>query len=295
MAADSTASCALQADDYLGETPVWSQREQALYWVNCEQPPAVQRWHPASGERQRWEMPARVGGIALKPDSTLLVVLSHGIYDFDPADGTLQMRLASPLPEHISLHETLVDRQGRLWVGAYDHHFTPQNRDAGGGFIFRLDGDVLTPLVSGINVANGLAVSPDGRTLYLSDSPTRTVMAYDLDPASGDISTPREFLRLGDGEGFVDGATVDAEGGYWLAAVGAGAMRRYLPDGRLDRVVPIPVSNPTKATFGGPDLGTLYVTTTRLKIGPDAEANGAIYALQPGIAGLPEPEFRPIY
>ena len=292
MAEDTLASCVLQAGDYLGETPVWSAREQALYWVNCEQPPAVQRWHPASGQHDRWEMPARVGGIALKASGGLLVVLSDGIYDFDPGGGALQLRLASPLPAHISLHETLVDRQGRLWVGAYDHRFSPQNRDAGGGFIFRLDGGALSPQVSGINVANGLAVSPDGETLYVSDSPTRTVQAYDLDPVSGEIANPREFLRLGEGEGFVDGATVDAAGGYWLAAVGAGAMRRYLPDGSLDRVAALPVSNPTKATFGGPDLDTLYVTTTRLNIGPDAEANGGVYALQVGVAGLPEPEFQ---
>jgi len=288
----SDTSPAFQADNHLGETPLWSTAEQALYWVNCEQPPEIHRWQPESGEHQCWPMPGRVGGIALCADGGMLVVLSDGIYDFDPADGALKLRLDSPLPAHISLHETLVDRQGRLWVGAYDHHFTPTNRDARGGFIFRLDGQVLTPVVAQISVANGLAVSPDGTTLYTADAPTRTVIAHDLDPATGELDNPRQFLQLRDGEGFVDGATVDAEGGYWLAAVGAGAMRRYLPDGSLDRVVPVPVSNPTKACFGGADLGTLYVTTTRLKIGPDHEANGAIYALDVGVKGLPEPLFR---
>jgi len=283
----------LDAANYLGETPLWSVREQALYWVNCEQPPEVHRWHPGSGEHDSWPMPARVGGIALKPDRGLLVVLADGLYDFDPAGGGgLALRLASPLPAHVSLHETQCDRQGRLWVGAYDHHFSPTaNRDARDGAIFRLDGDRLTPVIPGISVANGMACSPDGRTLYVADSPTRTVQAHDLDPATGNLSNARVFLRLEDGEGFVDGATVDAEGGYWLAAVGAGALRRYLPDGRLDRVVAVPVSNPTKAAFGGADLGTLYVTTTRLPIGADAGANGAIYALRPGVQGIAEPDF----
>ncbi|MFV8817877.1 SMP-30/gluconolactonase/LRE family protein [Haliea sp. E17] len=292
MTITNPAEPAFAADNHLGETPLWSGREQALYWVNCEQPPQVHRWYPGEDRHDSWDMPERVGGIALKASGGLLVVLSHGIYDFDPLSGSLELRLASPLPAHISLHETLVDRQGRLWVGAYDHQFTPDNRDAKGGFIFRLDGDVLTPVVPGISVANGLAVSPDNTVLYYADAPTRTAMACDLDPASGELGEPREFLRLQDGEGFVDGATVDAEGGYWLAAVGAGAMRRYLPDGSLDRVVKIPVSNPTKAAFGGAGLNTLYVTTTRLKIGPDAEANGGVYALDVGVRGLPEPEFR---
>ncbi len=292
MPTTPTARCVLKADNHLGETPLWSARERALYWVNCEQDPEIHCWQLESGEHRHWPMPARVGGIAFKPDGTLLVVLADGIYDFNQADGALELRLDSPLPEHISLHETLVDRQGRLWVGAYDHSFSPvDNRDAGGGFIFRLDGQVLTPVIPGINVANGLAVSPDGTTLYVSDSPTRTVMAYDLDTDTGELDNPREFLRLQDGEGFVDGATVDAEGGYWLAAVGAGAIRRYRPDGSFDRLVEIPVSNPTKACFGGPDYSSLYVTTTRLKIGPEHEANGDIYALEPGVRGLPEPDF----
>lgn len=290
MTDSATARLAIDAGNYLGETPLWSSSEQALYWVNCEKEPEVQRWSPQDGEHERWPMPARVGGIALKASGGLLVVLADGIYDFDTADGSLTLRLASPLPEHISLHETAVDRQGRLWVGAYDHHFSPTgNREANGGFIFRFDRDRLTPLVEGINVANGLAVSPDGETLYVSDSPTRTVEAFDLDTATGELSNRRQFLQLRDGEGFVDGATVDAGGGYWLAAVGAGVMRRYLPDGTLERVVRIPVSNPTKAAFGGPDLETLYVTTTQLQIGPDAGANGGVYALEPGVQGLPEP------
>lgn len=291
MTTTPAVTCAFDPGNYLGETPLWSADEQALYWVNCEQPPQVHRWQPRTGAHDVWPMPARVGGIVLAPGARLLVVLADGIYDFNPADVALNRRVSSPLPDHVALHETQCDRQGRLWVGAYDHHFTADNRDARGGAIFRLDGDRLTPVIPEISVANGMAFSPDGRTLYVSDSPTRTVDAYDLDPATGEIANRRAFLSLGDGEGFVDGATVDAEGGYWLAAVSAGTVRRYLPDGSLERVVRIPASNPTKPAFGGPDLATLYVTTTRLKIGPDCDANGAVYAFEPGVTGVAEPLF----
>jgi len=283
------AECVLEPDNYLGETPLWSAEEQVLYWVNCEQPPEIHRWNPATGEHLSWPMPERIGGIALRPGGRLLVVLSHGIHDFDPASGELSLCVPSPLPGHVSLHECQCDRQGRLWVGAYDHHFSPDNREAREGVISLLVGGELRPMIPGISVANGMAVSPDGRRLYVGDSATRTVQAFDLDPASGDISNQREFLRLPDGEGHIDGATVDAEGGYWLAAVGAGALRRYLPDGTLDRVIDLPVSNPTRPAFGGADLSTLYVTTTRMPLGPGAEANGGLYALRPGMAGLAEP------
>ena len=281
---------AFAADNHLGETPLWSAAEQALWWVNCEHPPELHRWVPASGEHAKWPMPQRIGGFAPKASGGVLVALADGLYDFAPDSGALTLRVASPLPPQVKLHESAVDRQGRFWIGAYDHDF-PGNRAASGAGFFRLDDDVLTPVITGIAVANGLAFSPDGKTLYAADAPKRKVEAWDLVPASGAVSNRRTFLALNEGEGFVDGAAVDAEGGYWLANVGAGRLRRYLPDGRLDRIIELPFSNPTKVAFGGPGLETLYITSTRLEMQcftqPTAP-NGAIYALEPGVCGVPE-------
>ena len=279
----------LDADNYLGEAPIWSVAEQALYWINCEQPPALHRWKPETGVRDVWPMPARVGGVVLKRDAGVVVVLADGIYEFNPADGTLSLRCRSPLPQHVKLHECQCDRQGRLWVGSYDHQFSPSRRDAKGAAFFRWDKTGLTPLIPGISVANALAFSPDGHTLYAADAPTRRVEAFDLDVATGNLSNRRPFIHLGEDQGFPDGATVDAEGGYWLAAVGAGALRRYEPDGTLDRVVSLPFSNPTKPAFGGPGLDILFVTSTKLKIGAGDPRNGGLFALRPGERGLPEP------
>ncbi len=289
----SDVQCVFEADNHLGETPVWSAEEQALYWVNCEQPPELHRWNPKTGAHDVWAMPKRVGGFVLGKDGRNVVVLADGLYDFNPADGSIKLRIASPLPEHVKLHESAVDRQGRFWIGAYDHHFTPTKRDVHGGAFSRLDGDKLTPVIPGIAVANGLAFSPDGRTMYAADAPTRHVEAFTLDPATGAVSDRRTFVKLVDGEGYVDGACVDAEGAYWLAAVGASALRRYRPDGTLDRVVDLPFSNPTKPAFGGPDLDVLYVTSTKMAIGPtdtpQARRNGGLFAFKPGVRGLPEP------
>ena len=289
----SVVECVLEAENHLGETPLWSTEEQALYWVNCEQPSEIHRLNPKSGAHDVWPMPQRVGGVVLAPRRRLVVALADGLYDFDPSDGSLALWVASPLPPHVKLHECQCDRQGRFRVGAYDHHYSPTNREPRGGAFFRLDGDSLNPVIPDISIANGLAISPDGRTLYAADAPTRLVEAFDLDPATGALSNRRPFVRLVDGQGFVDGAAVDAEGGYWLAAVGAGALRRYLPDGTLNRVVPLPCSNPTKPTFGGPDLDVIYVTSTRLAIGaqdtPEARRNGGLFAFKPGVRGLPEP------
>lgn len=290
----------LDADNHLGETPVWSADKQALYWVNCEQPFAVHRWVPATGERQMWAMPKRVGGLALKAGARdqggLVVVLADGVYDFDAASGGVTLRVPSPLPAHVALHETGVDRQGRLWMGAYDHNWGPANRTSRDGALCRLDAEGLTPVVPGLSVANGLAFSPDGRILYIADSPSRRVEAFDLDPTTGGLSNRRLFLELPAGEGHIDGATVDAEGGYWLAVVGVGQLRRYRADGTLDRAIALPFSNPTKPAFGGRDLDMIYVTSTQLPITQPgvagAELNGGLYAVRAGVKGLEEPLLR---
>lgn len=283
---------AFAANNYLGETPLWSPAEQVLYWVNCEQPSEIHRWSPATGGHQLWPMPARVGGIALQSNGTLLVVLARAIYDFDPTTASLAQRCTSPLPKHVSLHECQCDRQGKLWVGSYDHHFSPSNRGATGGALFRLDGTQLTPIVHGISIANALAFSPDGDRIYFTGAARGRVECMDIKVATGATSARRTFVQLSPDDGFADGATVDADGYYWLAAVGGGTLRRYCPDGALDRVVPLPVSNPTKAAFGGEHLDTLYVTTTRLEIGPHSAVNGGLYAMRPGVRGLPEPALQ---
>lgn len=285
----SDVRIAFDAGNYLGETPIWSAPEQALWWVNCEGPAELHRWEPDGGAHRVWPMPSRIGGFVPKAAGGLLVVLADGLYDFDIDSGALTLRVKSGLPDHIKLHECHTDRQGRFWVGAYDHHF-PADRGAEGGFFYRLDGDRLTPVIDRIAVANGLAFSPDGRTMYAASSPRRQVEAFDLDPATGAVSNRRVFLDLG-ATGHIDGATVDAQGGYWLAVVGVGELRRYRPDGTLDRTIALPCSNPTKPAFGGADLATLYVTSTKMVIDPQAPgnaANGPVYALEPGETGVEE-------
>ena len=284
---------AYDANNHLGETPIWSPQDQALWWVNCENPPEIHRWSPSTGEHRKWDMPDRVGGFAHRRDGTLLVALANGLYDFDPASGDLSLRVKSPLPAQVKLHESHCDRQGRFWIGAYDHDFG-HDRTSKKANWYRLDGDTLTCMVEGISIANGLAFSPDGTRVYLADAPMRRVDVYDLDPVTGDIANGRPFLQLVEGEGFVDGATVDTEGGYWLANVAAGRMRRYLPDGTLERIVELPFLNPTKPAFGGPDMRTMYITSCQLDLPQFKQAsapNGPVYAVNVGFAGVPETPF----
>jgi sugar lactone lactonase YvrE len=248
------------------------------------------RWHPGSGELKRWPMPERIGGFAFRRGGTLLVALARGLYHFDPASGELSLRVASPLPEGVSLHESAVDPTGRFWIGAINEAVSPDNPAPGGGELFFLDGERLHSVMDGVSCANGLAFAPDGKALYFSDSLTRRLDRWDLNPQTGRISGRRTLAELAPEEGVIDGSAVDSQGGYWATLVFAGMLRRYLPDGTPDITVKLPFMNPTKPAFGGPGLDTLYITTMSEgeAAGGEPGRDGGLFAFKPGFTGLPE-------
>lgn len=278
-------------DDTIGETPVWRAAENALYWIDCEGPPRIRRWQADTGETTAWTMPERVGGFVFKAHGGVLVTLASGLFDFDFTSGDLTLRAASPLDSQVSLHECACDPAGRFWVGAIDHRVGPANLHPGGAKLFRLHADRLVPMVEGISCANGLAFGPRGDVLYLSDSTTMRCDRYALDPASGELGERTTFFTLGPSDGFVDGAAVDAEGGYWASLVYAGKLRRYRPDGTPDAEVRLPFANPTKLAFGGPDMTSMFVTTIRhgLDGRQSTPLDGGLFRIEGDHAGRPDP------
>jgi sugar lactone lactonase YvrE len=279
-------------DDTIGETPVWRPKENALYWIDCEGP-RIQRWHADTGETTSWAMPERIGGLVFKAQGGALVTLGSGIFDFDFASGELTLRAASPLGNEASLHECACDPSGRFWVGAIDHRVGPANLHPGGAKLFRLDGDRLVPVIENISCANGLAFAPSGDALYLSDSTTMRCDRYALDPASGELGERTTFFTLGPDDGFVDGAAVDAEGGYWASLVYAGKLRRYRPDGTADVEIRLPFANPTKLAFGGPGMTSMFVTTIRhgLDGQQSSPLDGGLFRIEGDHAGHLDPVF----
>lgn len=284
----------VDTEDHVGETPIWSAERSGLFWANCEDPPRLQFLTPASGKVEHWPFTQRFGGFVIAGADHIVVALADGIYDLTLSSGALRKRIANPL-EHAALHECRCDRQGRLWVGSIDRRVGPGNLLPSGGSLFSMRGAALRPVQDGISCSNGLAFSPSGDRLYHTDAPTKTIMVWDLDTATGELANRRPFATLGPQDGFCDGATVDSEGGYWAALVFAGKLRRYRPDGTPDLDIPLPFSNPTNVAFGGSDLATMFVTTTRMSIGTPLAGesmHGAVYAFESGYRGLPEPQLR---
>jgi sugar lactone lactonase YvrE len=184
-----------------------------------------------------------------------------------------------------------VDRRGRLWAGTIDRQTAKPT-----GSLYRLDADLLvTRMETGLICSNGLGWSPDDKIMYFTDSMVRTIWQYDFDAASGTIDNRRVFAKLAEDDGVPDGLTVDAEGFVWSAVWDGWRIVRYAPDGAIDRQIIMPVQRPSSCMFGGPGLRTLYVTSacadlraSDLLRGPLA---GALFAIEPGVAGLPETPF----
>lgn len=282
---------AADSSDVLGESPSWLAREQCLYWIDLRAP-ALRRLDPASGVVESWAMPDLIGGVVGRRDGGVVAAVRHGLYGFDPETAELAplASVESGPPEN-RLNDAKCDPAGRILCGSmWDFGL----RTTGGLYSVDAAGAV-TQLRAGVTVANAIAFAPDGRTLYFTDTRLGAIEQADYEPATGEVGPWRLFAAAAAAPGRPDGATVDADGYLWNARYQGGCLARFAPDGRLDRLVELPVSQPTSCAFGGSDLRTLYVTTARQKLSAEALAAeplaGALLALDVGVAGLVEPLF----
>lgn len=278
-----------------GESPVWCERTQRLYWVDVQQP-ALHRFDPATGLDESWTMPAWIGCLALgdgAADGSVLVGLRLGAYRFDLSTGSLTLIAPAPYDtRRFFLNDGKCDRQGRFWVGPMRHALPPLVGEPGPdkGPLWRLDGGVLVPQGKDTTLSNGLAWSLDGRTMFHSHTMTGEIHAWDYDPATGETDRGRLFARV-DGAPGPDGAEVDSEGFYWSAINGQGRVLRFDPDGKVEREVAVPFKYPTMIAFGGSDLRTAYVTSGRWAIADkdaaDHPFDGGIFAFDAPAPGVP--------
>ena len=289
---DTTPQCVWNAHAMLGEGPVWSAREQALYWVDI----LGRRLHrhDFDGTQRSWQFDEEITSVAEREQAAgLIVTLRHGFAFFDPATETLE-RLAQPeahLPGN-RFNDGKCDAAGRYWAGSVEFGCTEPL-----GALYCLAPDLsVASMDEDYVVTNGPTWSLDGRTMYHNDSGKGHVYAFDFDPALGTLANKRLFLRFGEEDGSPDGMTTDADGGLWIAQWGARKVTRRDAKGQVTHTIPLPCSHVTSCAFGGPDLKTLYITTARTGLTDrqleDEPLAGGLFAVALDIAGLPANRFR---
>jgi len=277
----------LKADCQLGESPVWLADRGVLAFADITAQ-KIHHFDPISGAHRVDTVEEEVGCFAPAKGGGFVAGLRSGVWLLDDA-GKKQRELGAN-PEDAATHrfnDGKVDPAGRYYAGTLD-----ELKAGGTAGLYRCDRRGLAKLTNGIMTSNGVAFSPDGKTLYHSDTPRFVIWRWDYDPATGEAENQREFVRIEPTDtdrGRPDGATMDAEGCYWSAQYEGGRLHRYDPDGGLMAQYPLPARKVTMPAFGGEGLKTLFVTTAA----DEGKAGGDLYAFEPGVAGLPIPAFDP--
>lgn len=286
--------CVWNAHAELGEGPMWSEREQALYWVDILQR-RLHRYTPGVEQREKtWQFDEEISAVVERMGRPgLLVSLRHGFAFFDPATEKLE-RLAAPeaeMPDN-RFNDAKCDSRGRYWAGTIDYACKAPT-----GSLYRFNPDFSCEKIeSGYTVTNGPTWSSDQHTMYHNDSAKGRVYAFDFDLEHGTVSNKRLFLQFGRDEGSPDGMTTDAEGGVWIAHWGGSRITRRDPEGVVLQTLKLPVSQVTSCAFGGPDLTTLYVTSAATGLTAEQKQAeplaGGLFEIELGIPGVAANMFR---
>ena len=277
----------------LGEGPLWDVEEQRLYWIDSF---GMNVFRATADGREicAWDVPQKIGSMALRKSGGAVVSLARGFHFLDLRTGNVEL-IVDPEPGRTNnrLNDGKVDRRGRFIAGSMDTMEEGPN-----GALYRLDPDLsLHKLDDKIIVSNGPCWSPDSKTFYFADTWSGEIWKYDYDLATGSVANRRTFAKVDRSRGgAADGSTVDAEGCLWNALVYDGRLVRYRPDGSVDRIIEMPVKKVTSVMFGGPALDILYVTSMAKPPLPrfpgDGVQRGSLFAIYDlGIRGVPEPRF----
>ena len=286
------AECVIRSEDVLGECTIWCDRDQVLWWVDIREP-ALKRFNPSNGEVRAISLSEAIGSFGLTRSGSMMIAgMKSGLFMLDPSSGALTLVSAPErdMPGN-RFNDGRCDRGGRFWAGTMrDGPREPT------GSLYRLDPDgACANLRSGIVIPNSIAWSPDDRVMYFADTYLNTIWAYDFDLATGAMRNERVFADCSNQPGRPDGSCVDAEGCLWNAEYGGSRVVRHTPGGKIDRVIEVPVSNPTCCCFGGKDFDTLYISTARQRLTSEQLAReplaGGLFAARPGVRGLPEARF----
>jgi D-xylono/L-arabinono-1,4-lactonase len=269
----------------LGEGPFWDEVRRTLFWTDIDAG-ELHAWHQPTGKVRRVYKGDPVGGFTLEADGALALFRVKDIARFEPDTGSLKSRPFADAGMK-RFNDVTADFHGRVFAGTI-------GRDDASGGLHRLDPDGSSRLLfRGTGVANGMGFSPDGGTFYWTCSTTGRIFAFDYEPSTGELTRRRVFYACSEGEGAPDGLCVDREGTLWSARWGGSCVARHDPaSSRIVETVSLPAPCVTSCCFGGPDGGTLFITTARQSEKDPASPAGGVFSVVTPTVGQPSRRSR---
>jgi len=295
---EQTVSVAADVQNILGEGPLWCPEQQVLWWIDIKSSQLFQL-KPGTAQHgdqvKQWDLPERAGSLGLNEEGRLVVAFESGFALYTPETQAIEW-LAKIEPDlaHTRMNDGRCDHFGRFLAGSMVEGERPEGQAKGG--LYSIDADInILQLEQGVDISNSLCWSPDNSIMYYCDTPKRCIWAYDYDGKQGTVSNRRVFVETEEGC-FPDGSVVDSEGYLWNAQWGASKLVRYSPEGKVDRELMLPISQPTCPAFGGEDLRTLYITSASEDLSDEALAKepkaGALFKVNVEVPGLAEGRFK---
>lgn len=275
-----------------GEGVFWNPADKLVWWTDIEGR-ALWSYDPASGKSKKTELQDRVCCFAPRIGGGLIVAFANRVVLFDPESGAEEVvHMFEPHNPETRLNDGRTDRAGRFVLGGMN-----EVSGAANSSVISISSDLtVRTLIEGVSCANSICFSANGDTMFFADTPDREIVSYDYDTVTGAVSNRRVYARFNNEPGLPDGSCVDAEGGLWNAEWEGRRVVRVAPGGVIDRMIEIPVWKPTCCAFGGPDLDTLFITTSRLMSGDEVLAkepgSGGLFAVKPGIRGVIDAPFN---
>jgi len=278
----------------IGEGPLWCSQEQALYWVDAGQTPkTLLRHSPVTGKTDVIALPQRAASVIRRNGEGVILGLQKGLAVLSPTSGGIRLLSLNGVDfDRERFNDSAVDRAGRLWIGTFDRTLQKPL-----GCLYCVDGSLQAhKMDEGFMMSNGIAWSPDNRTMYFCDSRPGKIFAYDFDLTAGRVSNRRIFMDFSERAGRPDGCAIDSEGFLWVAEIDASQILKIAPDGDIESILPVPIRRPTSVAFGGERLETLFITSMTFGLKEHERREqpyaGRLLAVDVGIKGVEEPAFN---
>ncbi len=275
----------------LGEGALWDYKNNRLLWVDIEKG-ILNIYKPDSRENTKYDMGKRIGTVVPIDTGGVAVALEDGIYTYNFELKELVKRTDPENKPENRFNDGKCDPSGRFWAG------TMPMRGGGKGALYQVDENFNSKkMIDEVSISNGIVWTPDKKKMYFIDTPTRTVVAYDYNDQTGEISSPKTIITVPENLGQPDGSTLDAEGKLWIGMWGGGCVTRWDPEtGKLLQKIEVPAINVTSCAFGGPDLDILYITTASAWMNDEAKKKypqaGMVFSVKPGVKGLKANYFK---